>query len=264
MPRISAKFQELRQQKRVGLIAFLTVGFPEIEATLPLVRTVLSAGADMIELGVPFSDPLADGATLQAASFRALEQGVTLGKCLEVAEGLRVQFPSLPIILMSYYNPIIAYGIEPFARRCAEAEVDGLIVVDLPPEEADTLYGVCRVDNIDLIPLLAPTSTEDRILRVTEKASGFIYCVSVAGVTGAREQLASTLPAFIARVRGYTRLPLAVGFGIARPEQVEAVGQWAEAVVVGSALAEVIESSPLVEREKRVQQYIRELKGNHY
>jgi tryptophan synthase alpha subunit len=215
----------------------------------------------MLELGVPFSDPLADGATIQRANFTALQHGVTTSVCLEAVRALREQGLEVPVLLMGYYNPILAYGLEGFAVDAAAAGVDGLIVVDLPPEEAGPLQEACRARGLDLVYLLAPTSTPERVALVARQASGFVYCVSVTGVTGARSALPPELPAFVERVRSETTLPLAVGFGISDREHVEAVGRIAEVAVVGSALIDVIDSSPAQEREARVRAYVEVLAG---
>ena len=260
MNRLDAKFSQIRESGEVGIIVYLTVGYPELQATIPLVQAVVEGGADVIELGVPFSDPLADGATLQKASAVALAQGITLSRCLEVGRQLR-GITSLPLVLMSYFNPILSYGVKALARDAATAGLDGLIVVDLPPEEAEELRQACLGLGLDLIFLVSPTSTEERIRRVAEAASGFIYCVSVAGVTGARSELASTLPQFLARVRQKTFLPLAVGFGISTAQHVKAMKGIAEAAVVGSALAEVIGEGAPSAAPERARRFIAQLKG---
>jgi tryptophan synthase alpha chain len=200
-------------------------------------------GADLIELGIPFSDPLADGATVQRASHAALEAGVTVTKCLSVAAEAR-RSNEVPLLFMSYYNPIHRYGLERFAADAAAAGVDGLIVPDLPPEEARDIKAACDDAGIDLIFLLAPTSTDERVRRVVEVASGFIYCVSLVGVTGARSDIGTSAQELVERVRNYTDLPLVVGFGIGRPEQVAQVTSFADGAVVGSALVNLMESHP--------------------
>jgi len=252
----------LREQGEVGLIAYLTVGYPDIETTLRLVPALAASGADMVELGVPFSDPLADGATIQRASHHALQQGVTPAVCLEVVKQLRARGLAIPLLLMGYYNPILAYGIDKFARDAAGAGADGLIGVDMPPEEAIEVQAACADRGLDLIYLLAPTSSDERIALVAAQATGFIYCVSLTGVTGARGQLPSGLPQFLARVRRYTSLPLAVGFGISKREHLKAVaGLGVEAAVIGSAIIDVIDRAPAAEREERVRQYVEVVTG---
>jgi tryptophan synthase alpha chain len=245
----------------VGLVAYLTVGYPDLGATPELVKALVEGGADLIELGVPFSDPLADGATIQRASLRALQNGVTLEGCLAVARRLRRDGLEVPLILMGYYNPFYRYGLERLAGQALDAGVDGLIVPDLPPEEAGELRGHCTARGLDLIFMLAPASTEERIARVCQMASGFVYCVSLTGVTGARSHLSANLASFLARVRGHTGLPLAVGFGISTPTQVRQVAQMAEAVVVGSRLLELIEEAAPAERGRALAALARRLKG---
>ena len=213
----------------------------------------------MVELGVPFSDPLADGATIERASDEALHAGTTLAGCLNIAREIRSATRDTPLMLMGYYNPLLAFGVDRFVESAAAAGVDGLIVVDLPPEEGEELDDACRSVGLDNILLLAPNSEEERIRRVAQRASGFIYCVSVTGVTGAREELPPGLRAFLARVRRHADLPLAVGFGISRPEHVRSLRGLADAAVVGSAIINLIEESPPDAVESRLQEYARAL-----
>lgn len=259
--RIAQTLAQLRAARQPGLIAFLTVGYPDLETTARLVPALIEGGAHMVELGVPFSDPLADGATIQRASLRALQQGVTPSICLQVVEHLRAQGVQAPLLLMGYYNPVLAYGPQNFCRDAASAGADGLIVVDLPPEESDELRLCCQQTGLDLIYLLAPTSTESRIQAVAERATGFIYCVSVTGVTGARAALPKGLGQFIAKVRRHTLLPLAVGFGISKHKHFQAVARLAEAAVIGSAIIDVIDRSEPSEREARVREYVEVVTG---
>jgi tryptophan synthase alpha chain len=259
--RIAQALARAREEGRVALVAYVPAGFPDPDATPALVRALIEGGADAVELGVPFSDPLADGVTVQRASQRALAGGITPAKCLQLVAELRRAGVVIPLILMTYYNPILAYGPDGFCQDAAAAGVDGLIVVDLPPEEAEELSGRCRTGGLDFIPLLAPTSTDDRIALAARQASGFVYCVSVAGVTGAREALPPDLGAFLERVRRRTELPLAVGFGVSRREHVEALQGRAAAAIVGSAIVEVIEAAPRDEREARVKDYVEVLTG---
>ncbi len=261
MSRIPATFDRLRREGRTGLIAYLTVGFPELAATPELVRALVEGGADIIELGIPFSDPLADGATIQRATHVALRHGVTTGAVIEMARGLRAEGLTVPLVAMGYYNPILAYGLERFAADAAAAGIDGLIAVDVPPEEDEPLRRALRPRGMDLIYLLAPTSTEARIRTVAARASGFIYCVSVTGTTGARGELPPDLPAFIARVRRHTDLPLAVGFGVSRPEHLAQIGRLCEAAVIGSAIIEVIETAPPEQRAVRLRTYVEVVTG---
>lgn len=263
MSRIAETMARLRAEGRLGLIAYLTVGYPDVESTLRLVPALAAGGADLVELGIPFSDPLADGATIQRASHHALGQGVTVTVCLDVVRRLRQEGLTIPLLLMGYYNPVLAYGIQAFARDAADAGVDGLIVVDLPPEEATAVQAACVGHGLNLIYLLAPTSSDERIALVAGQAGGFLYCVSLTGVTGARQELSPGLAEFLARVRRHTSLPLAVGFGISRAEHVQAVARLgAEAAVIGSAIIDLIDHTPPGERADRVREYLKALKGN--
>ncbi len=259
--RIESAFARARDEGRIALIAYLTAGFPEADATPGLVRALIAGGADMVELGIPFSDPLADGATVQRASQRALDGGMSVARCIALIRELRRDGVVIPLIVMTYYNPILAYGQDGFIHDAADAGADGLITVDVPAEEAEPLATGCRANGVDFIPLLAPTSGDERVALAAKRASGFLYCVSVAGVTGAREALPPDLGAFLARVRRITDLPLAVGFGISRREHVEELTGRADAAIVGSAIVDLIEASPRGEREERVTQYVEVLTG---
>ncbi|MBL15690.1 MAG: tryptophan synthase subunit alpha [Chloroflexi bacterium] len=260
-PRIRRMFDAVREQKRPGLIVFVTAGFPDIEATLELVPALVAAGADAVELGVPFSDPLAEGPVIQESSFLALQNGTSLEDCLTAAETVREKIPDTPLILMGYYNPIHTYGLGPFTQRCQEAGVDGLIAVDLPGFEAAPLLAECRSHDISMIPLLAPTSTDESIKVACAEGSGFVYCISVTGVTGAREQVSGRSFELLDRVRAHTDLPLAVGFGISNRTHVEEVGETAEAAVVGSALVRVMLDSPREQLVERASRFVAELAG---
>ena len=260
-PRIRRMFETVREQKRPGLIVFVTAGFPDMEATLELVPALVAAGADAVELGVPFSDPLAEGPVIQDSSFRALQNGISLDDCLNAAETLRERVPDTPLILMGYYNPIYTYGLVPFADRCQQAGVDGLIAVDLPGFEAAPLTSELKARDISMIPLLAPTSTDESIREACEDASGFVYCISVTGVTGARDQVSVRSFELLDRVKKHTSLPLAVGFGISNRTHVEEVGNNAEGAVVGSALIRVMLDSPREELVQRASRFVAELAG---
>jgi len=224
-----------------ALMPYVTVGYPSIEATLEVVPLLAGLGCDIIELGIPFSDPLADGVTIQQASFHALQNGVTPQVCLEVAAQLRKKV-EIPLVFMTYFNPIFSYGLDEFARACARCGIDGLIIPDLPPEEGSELENITRRQELDLIYLLAPTSAEERLRLVAERSRGFIYLVSVTGVTGARTKLPTDLAAFVARVRKVATQPLCVGFGIATPEQARQVSHNADGVIVGSRLIQLMEA----------------------
>ncbi|MBI2886358.1 MAG: tryptophan synthase subunit alpha [Chloroflexi bacterium] len=260
--RIVTCFARLKAARRTGVITYLTVGYPTLAETPALGSALIQGGSCLIELGVPFSDPLADGATIQRANTAALQQGVGLAACLEVARWLRQEWRDVPLVLMGYYNTFLSYGLERFCADAAAVGVDGAIVVDLPPEESGPLLQHAGPAGLAVIPLLAPTSTEERIRRVATQASGFIYCVSVAGITGARDRLPEHLPPFLARVRTHTGLPLAVGFGLSRPEHVAAVGQWAEAAVIGSAIIDTIDRSLPQERVAALRSYVSALCGH--
>lgn len=241
MSRIKSTWDQLTAANRRALILYLTIGFPERESALELVPQLIEAGADIIELGVPFSDPIAEGVTVQRATQQALRNRVNTSYCLETVRTLRERGVEVPLLFMGYLNPVLQYGVERFCADAAAAGADGMILPDLPPEEAGELQAACRAHGLDLIMLLAPTSTEARIAHVVQHASGFIYCVSVTGVTGARAELPLELPNFLQRVRPRTHTPLAVGFGISRPEHAYKVAQIANGIIVGSALLNVIE-----------------------
>ncbi len=259
--RIERMFASVRERERPGLIVFLTAGFPDMEATLELVPALVAAGADAVELGVPFSDPLAEGPTIQQSSFLALQNGVTTADCLRAAETLRDRVDDAPLILMGYYNPIHSYGITRFAAECQRVGVDGLITVDLPGTESEPLAAECVSRDISLIPLLAPTSTGESIAESCRTASGFVYCVSVTGVTGARSEVSGRGLELLQRVRAHTALPLALGFGISAPEHVAEVGRTADAAVVGSALVRVMLDSPRDEVVERASAFVASLAG---
>ncbi|NQW22859.1 MAG: tryptophan synthase subunit alpha [SAR202 cluster bacterium] len=259
--RIRQMFDTVREQKRPGLIVFLTAGFPDMDATLELVPALVAAGADAVEIGVPFSDPLAEGPVIQESSFLSLQNGTSLEACLNVTAALRDKVPNTPLILMGYYNPIHTYGLVPFTEKCSQVGVDGLIVVDLPGFEAAPLISECQSRDISVIPLLAPTSTDESIKDACAGASGFIYCISVTGVTGARDQVSSRSFDLLDRVKANTSLPLAVGFGISNRSHVEEVGKTADAAVVGSALIRVMLESPREKLVERASQFVAGLAG---
>ncbi len=237
MSRITSVFSSLGHK---ALIPYLTVGYPDIDTTLRAASILSNEGCDIIELGIPFSDPLADGATIQKASYQALQQGITPQKCLDVAYQLHRMMPT-PLVFMSYYNPILNFGLEDFCQASAKAGISGLIIPDLPPEEGTELEAITRKNSLDLIYLLAPTSTDERISIIAERSQGFIYLVSLTGVTGARETLPPELEDFVKRVRQKSRQPLCVGFGISTPEQAKRVARVADGVIVGSRIIQLIE-----------------------
>ena len=241
MTRIADTFAALRARREVGLIPYITAGDPDLETTFELVHELARQGADIIELGVPFSDPMADGPTHQRAAERALRSGTSLAGILELVQGLRRSL-SIPIILFTYYNPIFRYGGRRFAHDARDAGVDGVLCVDLPPEEADELKRETDAHDLDLIFLLAPTSSLDRAGAVLSQARGFVYYVSVTGVTGARTSLPVDLSEMVRRIRAISPVPVGVGFGIASPQQAAAVARIADAVIVGSAISQIIET----------------------
>ena len=236
-------FARLGTERRLALIAYLTVGYPRLNVTPSLVEAAAQSGADGIELGIPFSDPLADGRTIQAASQLALQEGMTVVRALETAASARTK-TDVPLLFMTYVNPILAFGLERFCRAAADAGVDGLIVPDLPPTESAELRRAADTSQIDLVFFVAPTSSEAGIEAACRAATGFIYCIAVTGVTGARAQLDPALLPLIETVRRHTTLPIVVGFGISRREHLNALQGKADGVIVASALLDVIAQSP--------------------
>ena len=239
MDRISSTFARARAEQRAAFIAFLTAGDPDFASSLAACRAVLAAGADVLELGVPFSDPLADGPTNQRAAQRALESGMTAARTFELVRRIR-EFSQAPIVFYTYYNLVFSNGVEAYVRAMKDAGVDGLLTLDLPPEEAGELLAACAKHGVKTIFIVAPTTPDTRLPRICAATTGFIYYVSREGVTGVRDQVASNIPAAVARIRAHTALPVAVGFGISTPAQVREVAQGADGVVVGSALVNVI------------------------
>lgn len=259
MSRIDRAFAGARARGETALWPYLTIGYPVRGATAELGAALVRAGADGLELGIPFSDPLADGVTLQRANQRALDAGFTLDDAFETARALRGEV-DVPLIFMSYYNPVQRRGAERFCAEAADAGADGLIVPDLPHEEAEPLRAACSASGLALVGMLAPTTPKERMAAVCERAQGFIYCVALVGVTGARTALAADLPEFLARVRHHTALPLVVGFGISRPEHVATVGRYADGAIVASALVDLLDRVPAPERPAAAERYVRELK----
>jgi len=238
--RIGRCFAELSRAGEMGLIAYITAGDPSLDATRQIVLAAAHAGADIVELGVPFSDPLADGPTIQRASERALRAGTTLAGVLDLVAAIRRE-SQVPLLLFSYYNPVLQMGLENFAARAAAAGADGALVTDLTPEEAADYRAALHAHGLDTVFLAAPTTSEERFASIAAASSGFLYLVSRTGVTGARESLPEDLPALVRRARHSTSLPLAIGFGISLPGHISVLGGLADAAVVGSALVEEIE-----------------------
>ncbi len=240
--RISKRFAALREFGELGIIAYITAGDPSLDATRKFVLALANAGADVIELGIPFSDPLADGPTIQRASERALKAGTTLAQVIGLVREIR-KSSEVPIVLFSYYNPVLQLGLEKFASTAATAGADGVLITDLTPEESDDYRQVLAAHHLDTIFLGAPTSTDDRLAKIATASSGFLYLISRTGVTGAKDALPDDLPALLRRARNVTKLPIAVGFGISLPGHVSVLGGLADAAVVGSALVSEIEKA---------------------
>ncbi|GAB5490196.1 MAG: tryptophan synthase subunit alpha [Phototrophicaceae bacterium] len=233
---LDAMFKQANDEGRSAFLPYFPIGYPTYDESLSAIEVMAEVGVDGFEIGVPFSDPLADGATIQEATQIALQNGTTVQLCLDAVQSLRAKGINQPMMLMSYANPLIAYGIERFVLSAKEAGADGLIIPDLPPEEADMFSDICERENLALIFFLAPTSNEKRIKLVTEKASGFIYVLSLVGITGAREAMSTDLQAFIERIRAETDTPLVLGFGISKPEHVQKLHGLVNGFIVGSAL----------------------------
>jgi tryptophan synthase alpha chain len=259
LSRIAATFARLQSEGRRGFIPFITAGDPDLETTYQLLIELADAGATLIELGVPFSDPVADGPVIQRASERALRHGFGMEEILKLVSRARETL-DVPVVLFSYFNPLLQYGLERLSREASLAGVDGLLVTDLVPEEAEQFSAQLRAHDLDMIFLVAPTSTDERLRMVAERATGFIYAVSRAGVTGARDHMSSDAETLVARVRRFSRLPVAVGFGISTAEQVSEVWRYADAAVVGSAIvAEIERLASTTDLTRRVGEFARGL-----
>ena len=262
--RLSKLFARLKSENRTALVTFVTAGDPNPETAYEIFSNLANAGADVIELGMPFSDPMADGPAIQLANLRALAGGMTLRKTLDQVAAFREKDSDTPIILMGYYNPIYHMGVKKFLNRADEVGVDGLIIVDLPSEEDDELCHPARAQGIDWIRLTTPTTHDERLKVVLKNASGFVYYVSIAGITGTASAQQADVETALKRIRKQTNLPLAVGFGIKTAEQVKATGQYADAVVVGSAIIDIIRHCDEVqagtaETVKKVSTFVSEL-----
>jgi tryptophan synthase alpha chain len=244
--RISRRFAELRAAGELGIVAFITAGDPSLDATHKFVLALADAGADVIELGIPFSDPLADGPTIQRASERALKSGTTLAGVLQLVRQIR-QASQVPLVLFTYFNPILQMGLEKFAAAAAQVGADGVLVTDLTPEESEDYRRIIHAQNLDTIFLAAPTSDDERLQRISACSSGFLYLISRTGVTGAKDSLPDDLPGLLRRVHHFTELPVAVGFGVSLPGHVSVLGGLADAAVVGSALVSEIEKASSIE-----------------
>ena len=261
MSRIDDRFTQLRDAKRTGLVTYVTAGDPDLQRSAEIIKRLDRAGADVLEIGVPFSDPLADGPVIQRATERALAAGGNLRSALRMIGDLRREIAA-PIVVFSYANPLLRCGIGEFARRAADAGVDGVLALDLPIEEAAEFHEALATAGIDMIFLLSPTTTDARITRAAELGSGFLYGISRLGVTGARDQVSASAGEMVRRIRAHTALPIALGFGVSRPEHVAEIGVYADAAVVGSALVSVIaKESATTELIPRVEEYVRWLKS---
>lgn len=259
MSRIAKKFEELKTAGKKGFIPFVTAGDPDLRTSLSILRTLAMEGADIIELGVPFSDPMADGPTIQASSQRALAEGVRLSDVLDLVRELRSDCET-PVVLFGYLNPLLQYGLERFREDAASAGVDGVLVTDIVDDEAAQISDLFAQKNIDLISLVAPTTTERRMEAISKRARGFIYAVSRAGVTGARNEMSQEAEILVNRVRKFTDLPIAVGFGISNREQIESVWRYADAAVVGSAIvSEIARANSGADALDRVRHFVRGL-----
>lgn len=256
---VARAFEAARAEGRAALMPYFTLGYPDPDTSLEIVAAVAGAGADLIELGIPFSDPLADGPTIQRSTQVALEHGVNIARCLEMVGRLRERGVAQPLLLMGYVNPILAFGVEQFVVEAATAEADGFIVPDLPPEEASEMETACQTQERALVYLLAPTSARERVAQVAAQTTGFLYLVSIAGVTGARDALPPELETFVRCVRELAHTPVAVGFGISTPEQARAVGQMADGVIVGSALINAVEGA--AEPAQAAGEFVRSLRN---
>lgn len=243
MSRIADRFARLRQEGRSALVTYLQAYDPDPATSLAILRGLPGAGADVIELGMPFTDPMADGPSIQKAALRALKAGATLSRVLAMVRDLRKQDATTPVVLMGYYNPILAYGVARFCTDAAASGVDGLIVVDVPPEEADEIEPHAKEQGLDLIRLVAPTTDDARLPRVLAATSGFVYYVSITGITGTRSATAEDLAAAIPRIRAHTALPVCIGFGIRTPAQAATAARIADGAVVGTALVDTLGAS---------------------
>ncbi len=254
-------FARAHDERRPLFVAYVTGGYPSPEETVPILLALEAGGADVIEIGVPFSDPLADGATIQHANQVAIEHGVTLRDCFGFVREARSRGLRAPVVFMGYYNPILSLGEARTAAEARAAGADGFIVVDLPPEEAGSFLTACKANDMSFIPLVAPTTRDARIEKIAAVADAFIYCVSVTGTTGKGNVAVDDLPLFLGRVRERTDLPLAVGFGITRREHVEAVGAVADAAVIGSAIIAAIDAAETDRLAQRVMEFVKDVSG---
>ena len=260
MNRINEKFNQLKSANSGGFIPFIVAGDPNLETTKDLVLLLADGGASVIELGVPFSDPVADGVTIQASAERALRNPINVKDILQIVKEVRADGYEVPIILFSYFNPILQFGLQKFSTEAKNSGVDGILITDLIPEEAEDFRAILASDDLALIMLAAPTSSDERLKKICEKADGFVYAISRAGVTGARNESSGDAQTLVRRIKKYTDLPVAVGFGISNAEQIKEVWQYADAAVIGSAIVAVIErSNGSTETIENVREFVKKL-----
>lgn len=263
--RITRKFDQLKSSGRKAFVAFVTAGDPDFDTSLQILESLPTAGADIIEVGMPFSDPMADGPSIQASSLRALRANMTLEQTLQLVDQFRKTDNETPIVLMGYYNPIYRYGADKFVHECAARGVDGLIVVDLPPEEDRELCDPALTAGLHWIRLVTPTTNDERIASVLKNVSGFVYYISVLGVTGTKEVVTEQVSVAVDRLRNYTDLPIAVGFGIKTPERAKAVSEVADGIVIGSAIVDLVQNNidlagtPEMELLQKVKNFVSEI-----
>jgi tryptophan synthase alpha chain len=257
MSRITERFDRLRAEGRKGFVPFVTAGDPDVATSIEIVKRLAEMGADVIELGVPFSDPMADGPTIQRSSQRALSNGVHLATVLEISRSLR-KTSETPVVLFSYFNPLLSFGLDNI-ERLARSGIDGVLVTDVVDDEAESLARRLREHEIDLISLIAPTTSDERLRRIADASRGFLYAISRAGVTGAKGEMSRDAEGLVSRARAFTDLPIAVGFGISTREQIADVWRYADAAVVGSAIVSEIELSPPEVVVERIEGYVRGL-----
>jgi tryptophan synthase alpha chain len=260
MSRIANTFTRLREEQRAGLVTYVTAGDPDLDRSRSILLAIAEAGADVIEIGVPFSDPIADGPVIQRASERALASGTTLHRVLDLVEDLRAAIET-PIVLFTYVNPVVRMGTDAFVTRCAHVGVDGVLMLDLPIEEAGEMRAALHSRALDTIFLISPTTTAERVRTAAALGGGFLYAISRLGVTGARDTVAGTARPVVDAIRANTDMPVALGFGISRPEHVRETCRYADAAVVGSALVQVIADAPAGDEARAAGDFVRWLKG---
>lgn len=258
---VATALKAIKNDGRTALMPFVTAGYPTMDVCEATIHAMVEAGADGLEIGIPFSDPIADGTTVQRTSQVSLANGTRLADCIALVARLRRDGIDVPLMLMGYFNPVVKYGIERYVADCAEAGVDGFIVPDLPIEESDRMLAQCREHGRDLIFMVAPTSTERRLQLVGERGSGFVYCVSLVGVTGARDSMAAGLGVYLDKVREHIDLPLIVGFGISTPEHVLEVGKHADGAIVASALINYLDTLSFEDQPAGAARFVRYLRG---